>query len=262
MHDIIDLDSYPIDRPESAAYAALVERCRAELARDGMYNLPGFVRPEAIERAVQQVEPVMAADSFTHERAHNIYFEPEIPGLPADHPALRQCTTINHTLCADQLAESVVLQVYAYPPLMRFLADTLGIERLYLMDDPLARVNVMAYRAGEALNWHFDRSNFTVTLPLQVPEAGGAFEYRSGLRTDEDPNYNGVAKLLRGEDSAVQSLAIMPGTLNLFRGKNTAHRVTPVEGPRERLVAVFSYYERPGVVFSEEERVGFYGRAA
>ena len=26
--------------------------------------------------------------------------------------------------------------------------------------------------------------------------------------------------------------------------------------------AVFSYYEKPGVMFSTEERVGFYGRAA
>ena len=27
------------------------------------------------------------------------------------------------------------------------------------------------------------------------------------------------------------------------------------------MIAVFSYYERPGVLFSEEERIGFYGRA-
>lgn len=262
MRDLIDLEQYPIDRPESAAYADLAARCRAELERDGMYNLPGFLRPEALERAVREVAPVMAAASFTHQREHNIYFEPEIPGLAADHPALQRCTTVNHTVCADQIPESVVLQVYAYASLMRFLADTLGIERLYLMDDPLARANVMAYRAGEALNWHFDRSLFTVTLPLQQPEGGGAFEYRSGLRADGDPNYEGVAKLLRGEDPEVRSLTIAPGTLNLFRGKNTAHRVTPIEGPRERLIAVFSYYERPGVVFSEEERVGFYGRAA
>lgn len=53
-----------------------------------------------------------------------------------------------------------------------------------------------------------------------------------------------------------------PGTLNVFRGKNTAHRVTTVEGDRERMIAVFSYYEKPGVMFSDEERVGFYGRAA
>ena len=51
-------------------------------------------------------------------------------------------------------------------------------------------------------------------------------------------------------------------TLNVFRGKNTAHRVTTVEGGRERMIAVFSYYEKPGVMFSHEERVGFYGRAA
>ena len=39
-------------------------------------------------------------------------------------------------------------------------------------------------------------------------------------------------------------------------------RVTTVEGERERMIAVFSYYEKPGVMFSAEERVGFYGRAA
>ena len=47
----------------------------------------------------------------------------------------------------------------------------------------------------------------------------------------------------------------------MFKGRNTAHRTSPVIGPRERMIAVFSYYERPGVLFSEEERIGFYGRA-
>ena len=37
--------------------------------------------------------------------------------------------------------------------------------------------------------------------------------------------------------------------------------VTTTEGPRARIIAVFSYYEKPGVTFTEEERVGFYGRA-
>ena len=55
---------------------------------------------------------------------------------------------------------------------------------------------------------------------------------------------------------------IEAGTLNVFKGKNTAHRVTPVEGDADRIIAVFSYYEQPGVMFSEEERVGFYGRAS
>ena len=31
--------------------------------------------------------------------------------------------------------------------------------------------------------------------------------------------------------------------------------------PHGRMIAIFSCYERPGVLFSEEERAGFYGRA-
>ena len=130
------------------------------------------------------------------------------------------------------------------------------------MGDPLARANVMAYGDGEALNWHFDRSEFTTTLLLQAPEGGGVFEYRTGLRSDDDPNYDGVGRLVLGQDLTVQQLHLTPGALNVVRGKNTAHRVTPVVGGRARMIAVFSYYERPGVMFSDAERIGFYGRAA
>ena len=118
----------------------------------------------------------------------------------------------------------------------------------------------MAYGAGERLNWHFDRAEFTITILLQAPLSGGEFRYRSGLRSDSDPNYEGVARLLTGHDERVQTLPLAPGTLNVFKGKNTAHRVTPVEGDRARIIAVFSYYERPDVAFSDRERLGFYGR--
>lgn len=261
MHDLLDLETFPLDRPESDACAALVARCRAELDADGMFNLMGFLRPEAAAAAVAEMAPAMERESFTHRRLHNIYFKKEIPGLPADHPALRRCETVNHTLCADQIEGGVVMRVYAYAPLQRFLAEVMGKVRLHRMDDPLARVNVMAYRDGEALNWHFDRAEFTTTLLLQASKAGGAFEYRTDLRTDEDPNYAGVARLLAGEDPQARVLRLKAGSLNVFRGKNTAHRVTPVEGDRARMIAVFSYYERPGVVFSTAERIGFYGRA-
>jgi hypothetical protein len=133
---------------------------------------------------------------------------------------------------------------------------------LFPAQDALARVNVMAYRDGEALNWHFDRSEFTTTLLLQAPEQGGEFIYRTDLRSDDEPNYDGVAKLLRGEDPEVKTLTLSAGTLNVFRGKNTAHKVGMVKGARERLIAVFSYFDRPGVVFSREDQLGFYGRTS
>ena len=262
MRQILDLDRYPFDRPGSPGWETLVQRCRADLVRDGMYNLEGLVRPEALERAVAELRPVIDTLSFTHRRRHNIYFRKEIPGLAADHPALAMTETVNHTVCADQILQAVPLWIYEWSPFITFVAATMDKDALYPMRDALARVNVMAYRDGEALNWHFDRSEFTTTLLLQAPDEGGDFVYRTDLRNDSDPNYDGVARLLRGEDPEVKSLKLSAGTLNVFRGKNTAHKVSTVRGSRERIIAVFSYFDRPGVVFSREDQIGFYGRTA
>ena len=75
-------------------------------------------------------------------------------------------------------------------------------------------------------------------------------------------SYNNKIKIYSPSKNEVKTLNLAAGTLNVFKGKNTLHRVTPCKGPRERYIAVFSYYERPGVMFSKEEQIGFYGRAA
>lgn len=258
--DVIDLERYPLDRAESVAWKELVTACRARLAADGMFTLEGFVQTPAVDAINDALADDLAHRAFTHARQHNIYFR-QVPELPGDHPALHRFETVNHTLCGDQLETNPVSRIYEYPGLSTFLAAVMGKPRLHVMDDPLARVNVMEYRKGEALNWHFDRAEFTTTLLLQAPEMGGEFEYRRDLRTATDPNYDGVARLVTGRDEQVREISLSPGALNVFRGRNTAHRVTPVAGSRSRIIAVFSYFDQPGVTFSATERLGFYGRA-
>jgi hypothetical protein len=262
MQRILDLDRYPLDKPGTGQWQALVDRCKADLGRDGMFNLEGLVRGDALARIVAEVKPVMDTLSFVHSREHNIYFMKSIAGLPDDHPALVKTKTTNHTVCADQIPQSLIACIYEWSPMIMFLSATMDKNALYPMRDWLARMNVMAYRDGEALNWHFDRSEYTTTLLLQSPEEGGEFVYRSDLRTADDPNYEGVARLMRGEDPEVKTLKVSAGTLNVFKGKNTAHKVSTVRGNRERMIAVFTYYEKPGVMFSREEQIGFYGRTA
>lgn len=261
LSDIVDLARYPLDRPDTPDWQALVDRARADLAATGMYDLPGFMHPGALDTAVSTLAPRFATEAFTHARRHNIYFRKDVPGLAPDHPALTEFETINRTLCGDQIGGPIAT-LYEWPEFARFLAATMDKPVLYTMDDPLARVNAMAYGQGEGLNWHFDRSEFTTTLLLQAPEAGGAFEYRRDLRSEGDPNFDGVARLLQGQDPQMKALTLTAGALNVFRGKNTAHRVAPVEGAQARIIAVFSFYERAGVRFSPEEQMGFYGRAA
>jgi hypothetical protein len=261
VRDILDLERYPLDKPGSAPWLKLVEKCQSDLAKDGMFNLENFVRPEALAKAVDELKPIIDTLAFVHKRRHNIYFKKEIPGLAANHPALTMTETINHTVCYDQIPNSIPAWIYEWPPFIVFLAAVMNKDALFPMRDSLARLNVMAYRDGEQLNWHFDRSEFTTTLLLQAPEQGGDFVYRSDLRSDTDQNYDGVAKLLHGKDEVVKSLKLLAGTLNVFRGKNTAHKVSTIKGSRERIIAVFSYFDRPGVAFSKEDQIGFYGRS-
>lgn len=260
MHDIVDLDRYPIDQPGTDAFNALVAKCRSDLARDGMFNLEGFLNPTALSATLSQLGPRFQTDAYTHARKHNIYFRKDVPGLSPDHPALALQDTVNHTLCADQI-DGALHTLYTSPAFAAFLAATMDKPALFVMDDHLASMNAMAYRDGEGLNWHFDRSEFTTTLLLQAPDDGGVFEYRTDLRSETAPNYDGVARLLSGQDLLLRGLTLKAGTLNVFRGRNTAHRVTPVSGTTARMIAVFSFYDRPGVRMTPEEQQGFYGRA-
>ena len=261
MHDILNLETFPLDRPGSAEWLTLVGQCRADLAAHGMFNLEGLMHAHVAAREVAAMMPKFEHESFCHEREHNIYFLKSIDGLAHDHPALTRFKTSNLTLCGDQVTDSALSRLYEWPEFAQFIAAAMAMPELYVMADPLARLNVMAYHQGQALNWHFDRSEFTTTLLLQAPQQGGEFEYRTDLRSEDDPNYDGVARMLKGKDDAVQLLRLSPGTLNVFKGRNTAHRVTPISGPDARVISVFSYYEQPGVMFSDEERTGFYGRA-
>ena len=260
--EVIDLDRYPLHDLDTARGRELLRTCRSELATSGMFNLEGFLRPEALARSLAGLTPLIEDAAFLHERQHNIYFQKSLADLPDDHPALKRASTAHRTICADQFEGNLLCRLYEWPPLIAFIRQATLQPALHAMADPLARLNVMAYRDSQGLGWHFDRSVFTTTLLLQAPQAGGMFEYRTDLRSDGDPNYQGVGRLLTGEDDQVRQLPVSAGTLNLFKGKNTAHRVTPVGGSTDRIIAVFSYYQQPDVMFSPEERIGFYGRAA
>lgn len=259
MTPAINLRNYPLS--DAARRATILHDAKKTLARDGMVTLDDFMTPEAVAKTLRIAKPAFETDSFEHRREHNIYFSSQIDGITPDHPALATLQTANRTLCADQLGATPLMALYEDSDFVSFLADLMGKPMLYTMDDPLARVNAMTYRPGEALNWHFDRSEFTTTILLEAPDAGGEFEYRPALRTAENANYDGVAKLLKGKDRQVRSIALKPGALNVFKGRNTAHRVTPPMGDKPRTIAVLSYYETPGVRFSAEERIGFYGRS-
>jgi hypothetical protein len=50
------------------------------------------------------------------------------------------------------------------------------------------------------------------------------------------------------------------GTLVLFRGLNSLHRVTPTIGNRTRILVVLAYNNKAGISLSESARMTFFGR--
>jgi hypothetical protein len=110
MQDLVDLDRYPVDRGEAAVDQA--ERCQRDLANTGMFNLEGFVRPEAMWRVAEEIIPITSSTAFTHQRRHNVYFLEKVRGLREDHPALARFQTINHMLCGDQITNTIIKRIY------------------------------------------------------------------------------------------------------------------------------------------------------
>ena len=53
-----------------------------------------------------------------------------------------------------------------------------------------------------------------------------------------------------------------PGTLMLFEGRHTLHRVSTIGGARPRYVGLFGYDRKPGTCSSELLRLIRYGRAS
>ena len=58
----------------------------------------------------------------------------------------------------------------------------------------------------------------------------------------------------------IQKASFAPGTLQIFAGRYSIHRVSPVEGSRDRLVAVLCFSQDPGYYNSPAVQKMFWGR--
>ena len=127
--------------------------------------------------------------------------------------------------------------------------------------DPQLSCNVTIMGDGDQHGWHFDSNDFVISLLLQAPMGGGCFVFAPGIRSEADQNYDGVAAAMDGDPGLLRQPLMAPGALILFRGRNSLHRVTPVEGPDKRIIALFSYDRRPDMQFSEQSRINVFGRS-
>lgn len=262
LHDLIDLGRYPIDCPDSRAYEQLINDLRKELDQDGCAVMPGFVHSEGVASLLQEAERVAGHAHRSFNRT-NAYFTQDDPTLERSHPVRQFYDRSNAFVPADNFPNSGPLRrIYESEPFLPFIRAALNEpeDQFFRYDDPLADVIINVVEEGQGFPWHFDTNNYTVTLAIQNGEAGGAFEYVPNLRTAEDEQFESVASVLDGSRARVRELELLPGDLQIFRGRYALHRVAPVKGPRSRYVGIFSFAEAEGMYGSVERTKQLYGR--
>nr|WP_232835905.1 arpA protein [Actinocorallia populi] len=223
--------------------------------------LTDFVRPE-LEEVLRDEGAKVAPRAHYDVETVNVYNIAVDGDLPADHPGRVEFQRGNAFVARDLIpGELIVHRLYTHPVFQRFVADCFGLERVHELADPLSGLCLNVVRPGMEHPWHFDTNEFTVSMLTQAPESGGVFEYCPGIRSAESENFDDVRAVIDGRgDHLVRRLALRPRDLQLFKGRFSLHRVSPVAGAAERHSAIFAYSGRPGVIGSASRTRQLFGR--
>lgn len=252
LRQLVDSARYPLDEPDSQQLQNLVAECRADLEERALCALPGFVRPEVLVRMETELASV-AGEAYRFDHARPAY-DPDDNEWPPDHPrvAVHDCRyhqILNHQISND----SLIRQLYLSEHLTEFVRQVLGYATLFRSACPHLALTVHVGGPGDCNGWHYDGNDAVFSLLLSEADSGGDFEYVPYVRDEHDENYEALADIFaRPQDLAVCP-TIQAGTLTLFRGDESIHRVTEIgAASKPRMIAVFSYDRAPNMVFPQE----------
>ena len=259
---MVDNARYPLSDPTGAGRQDVVSRVRQDLQTVGCSVLPDFVRPalrEVLQRECEEIAPRAYYDVETV----NAYNTAPDPSLPDGHPARITTERGNAFVARDRIpGEFIIHRLYTSPLFQDFVASCFALPRVHELADPLSGLCLNVIAPGRAHPWHFDTNEFTVSMVTREPQAGGVFEYCPNIRSARAENFDDVRAVLTGRgDHLIRRLALRPGYLQLFTGRYSLHRVTPVAGTA-RHSAIFAYSECPGVIGTAARTRQLFGRVA
>jgi hypothetical protein len=223
--NLVNIADYPI-HIDGDKRDAVLKTVRENLAMDGCAVLKNFLTPEGIEALTQEADAVAGNAHRSYNRT-NVYFTADDKTLPTNDPRRRFYDRSNAFIPADNFQTDGALRtIHDFNGFDRFIQDCFQEDAFYRYADPLADVII---------------------------------NMAPGIRKGSE-NFSEVGRVLDGTSKLIKVLELEPGDLQLFRGRYSLHRVTPLIGPTPRYVAIFSYVEQPDMVGSPERTEQLYGR--
>ncbi len=256
---LVDTTRYPIDFPESPVLRDAIARARAELEHDGCACIPGFIRPESQPQLARETADLSGRASRSSEE-YTPYGSGPDDSFPEGHPRRRAHRTTSGSVTRDLIPDDTgIQQLYGSPHLQSFVAACLDADEIHQFADPMRGLIINTMEEGTVLHWHFDANEFVVSLMTRRAEEGGQFEYCSGIRAPGAENFDDVRGVLDGKRALVKVLDLQVGDLQIFKGRYSLHRVTPIaRGIRDTVI--FGFSREPGFIGSVESTKRVYGR--
>ena len=259
---LVDLARYPVLESHSPAYLETVSQARAQMAALGAAEIPGFITPAGVDALVNDAD-ALASRAHHSGGQGTAYLEFPDFTLPEDHPRLHFADYAVRAVAYDIIPRpSPLRQLYEWDPMKDLIEAVLDRGPIFRYADPFGALNLSVMGQGDQLQWHFDQTDFVVSLAIQSATDGGDFEVVPRIRQADDERYDDVAAVLGGDHTSVQRLAMTPGTLLMFEGRYSLHRVSPIVGDRWRHVGLLAYDTKAGTMGSDLLRADRYGRTA
>lgn len=215
--------------------------------------------------------------AFTTDDTHTSHQLQQDPAYPPESVRNHLMRTKVASIAMDELPkDSELTALYRHATLRKLVASIVKPgKELFLSEDALGACSINVFRPSYYHAFHFDESEFSTTLMLQAGEQGGLFQYTHPLRASADDlamdqvaaalkEHAGISVTENDEDRTtapvLHTLDFLPGTLSIFSGSRSLHRVTRVDGDQSRLVAVLTFASEPHFKNSAEVQNMFWGR--
>ncbi|MEM7321751.1 MAG: arpA protein [Actinomycetota bacterium] len=262
LTELVDLEAYPIDQPDSDRYREVVAAARSGLRTDGCAVIKDLVCAEALEVLGREIWDRKHATHFSTQ-VMNPYFHTAVDDrYDTNHPVNTFLERSSGFIPGDSWEDTTAMRrLFETPALCRFLADCLEIPELHPYADPLAGLTANILDPGQLFTWHFDTNEFAVTVLVEEADEGGLFEYVPNIRSGDDEGFDKIGRVLNGGREGVYTLDLRPGDLQIFRGRYSLHQVSRVPvGSKPRHAAIFAYTEQPGVIGRVARTQQLFGR--
>ena len=134
------------------------------LKTKGILVFKDFISKTILNEMVIEAN-LLKSKSFQSTSNYNVYVKPQDLAYPTDSARNRIMNTTKKCVPNDLISDkSFLMKIYNSSKIQRFFCSILGVKHLYPYADKLSSVNINYYEPGDALDWHFDNSDFTITL--------------------------------------------------------------------------------------------------